>query len=394
MNDPSQSYATTTTTAPEYYTDYLSNLAQSGKAAGAATNLAAWDPTALQNKAFTNVNTNVGNYQPGLTQANKYLTTAAGVDITGAANPYLEAGSSSSADLVGGYMNPYTSSVVDQIRAANEQNIKQNLSPGITAGAVGSGQFGSQRGANALALGISNANLGALGEQSKALQSGYAQALAAAQAQRTAQLEAGKTAGNVANMQAQNLQNAGTQQMNFANQIQSQGLADVNALANLGAQQQTIAQNRQLAPLEVLQKQSAIMSGQQIPTTTTKTVTPSTLSTIAGLTSAGVGLNKAGVFDWLKGGLPTSSGGGDATPYTGYGNTGGAFNVSGQPGGSVNYRPQVIADGNGNYIDTATGYYVNRDGTSLMDQSGGQITPSTGGHYEYDEENNPVWVPE
>jgi hypothetical protein len=390
MADPTQSYAATATTTPDYYTNYLSNLATTGTAAGAATNLAAWDPNALQNKAFTDVNTNVGNYQPGLTQANTYLGKGAGVDITGAANPYLAAGSSSAADLVGGYMNPYTSNVVDQIRMANQQNIAQNLSPGITAGAVGSGQFGSQRGANALALGISNADIGALSEQAKALQSGYAQSLAAAQAQRTAQLQAGQTAGNVANMQAQNLQNAGTQQMNLANQTQSQGLADVNALANLGAQKQTIAQNRQLAPLEVLQKQSAIMSGQQIPTTTTSTVTPSTLSTIAGLTSVGAGLNKAGMLDWLKGALPTDAGTG------GYGNTGNNFNVSGQPGGSVNTTPpKVIADGNGGYVNTTTGFPVNVDGTSLMDQSGGQITPSTGGHYDYDyNTGNPIWIPD
>lgn len=369
MADATQSYAATATTTPDYYTDYLSNLATTGKAAGAATNLAAWDPNALQNRAFTDVNTNVGNYQPGLAQANTYLGKGAGVDITGAANPYLAAGSSSAADLVGDYMNPYTKNVVDQIRMANQQNIAQNLSPSITAGAVGSGQFGSQRGANALALGISNADIGALSEQARALQSGYAQSLAAAQAQRTAQLQAGQTAGNVANMQAQNLQNAGTQQMNLANQTQAQGLADVNALANLGAQKQTIAQNRQLAPLEVLQKQSAIMSGQQIPTTTTSTVTPSTLSTIAGLGTMGAGLDKAGFFNWIKGALPTSSGAGSDTG--GYGNTGGQYNTGGIPGGSSSpYDPGTAVDPSINPSDNTN-----------------QL-----GYWDYSDPENPVWV--
>ena len=181
MANLTQSSATTATTTPTFYTDYLSNLASQGTAAGNAamspTGSAAWDPNANQTAAFNNVSSNVGNYQPGLATAGNTLGTAAATDITGAtspyltagtttsglsaANPYLQSGSSSSADLVGNYMNPYTQSVVNQIGAANQQNIAQNLSPGITAGAVGGGQFGSQRGANALSMGISNANIGA-----------------------------------------------------------------------------------------------------------------------------------------------------------------------------------------------------------------------------------------
>ena len=206
-------------------------------------------------------------------------------------------------------MNPYTANVVDQIRLANQQNIQQNLSPGITAGAVGGGQFGSQRGANALALGISNANIGALGQQTAALQAGYSEALKAAQQQRLNQLNAGQTAGtlqnqanvnqvtagqtagNLAAQQGQLLRDVGTGQAALANQTQTQGLADVNALATLGGQQQAIAQNRQLAPLEILGKQASIMSGANLPTTVTSTMKGSPLSAIAGL-----GATAAGIF--------------------------------------------------------------------------------------------------
>lgn len=325
MADLTQSSQTTATTTPQYYTDYLSNLAQKGTAAGAAVPTAAWDPTALQNQAFTGVASNVGNYQPGLAQAGQTFQQAGATDITGAANPYLKAGTttsgltqanpyltagtSSAAPLVADYMNPYTTNVVDQIRLANQQNIAQNLSPGITAGAVGGGQFGSQRGANALALGISNANIGALGQQATALQSGYAQALAAAQAQRAAQIQAGNTAGtlqnqfntsqttagqvagNMATQQAQLGRDIGTAQAALANQQQTQGLTDVNALATLGGQQQTIAQNKALMPLDILGKQASIMSGAQLPTTVTTQATGSPLSAIAGLGTLGVALN-------------------------------------------------------------------------------------------------------
>ena len=338
MADLTQSSSTVSTAAPSYYTDYLSNLASKGTAAGAGVSPAAWDPNALQNQAFTGVASNVGNYQPGLTTAGQTFGQAGSTDVTGAANPflaagtttsgltqanpYLTSGTSSAAPLVADYMNPYTSNVVDQIRLANQQNIQQNLSPGITAGAVGGGQFGSQRGANALALGISNANIGALGKQAEALQAGYTQALTAAQKQRENQLQAGQTAGtlqnqfntnqvtagqvagNMAAQQGQLLRDVGTGQAALANQQQTQGLADVNALATLGGQQQTIAQNKALLPLDVLSKQAALMSGAQLPMTTTSTMTGSPLSAIAGLGALGVGLNTAptagGITPWQR----------------------------------------------------------------------------------------------
>lgn len=327
MADLTQSSQTTATTAPQYYTDYLTNLATKGTAAGAAVDPAAWNVQPLQTKAFENVATNVGNYKPGLEAAGASFGRAGATDISGAANPYLTAGTttsglsaaqpnlaagtSSAADLVGGYMNPYTQNVVDQIRLANQQNIQQNLSPGITAGAVGGGQFGSQRGANALSLGISNANLGALGQQSAALQSGYTEALRAAQQQRANQLTAAQTAGtlqnqanvnqvtagqiagNLATQQGQLARDVGTGQAALAGQTQAAGLADVNALATLGGQQQTIAQNRAMMPLDVLGKQASLMTGAQLPMSTTSTATGSPLSMIAGLGSLGVGLNTA-----------------------------------------------------------------------------------------------------
>jgi hypothetical protein len=335
MGDLTQSYQTVETKAPSWYTDTMSGLAQSGRTAtnalvDSATGLptaaatAAWSPNALQTKAFGDVSANVGNYLPGLNAAGDTFNRAGATDITGAANPYLKAGTttsgltaanpyltsatSSAADLVGNYMNPYVNDVVKNIQLANQQNIQQNLAPGLTAGAVGGGQFGSQRGANALSLGISNANIGALGQQATAMQQGYAQALAAAQAQRANQLKAGETAGtlqgqfntanttagqiagNMAGQQGQLLRDVGTGQAALANQRQTQGLADVNALATLGAQQQTIEQNRQLMPLDVLNKQASLLSNAQLPMTTNTTMTGSPLSAIAGLGSTAIGL--------------------------------------------------------------------------------------------------------
>jgi len=296
MDNPLQSSAVTTTTTPQVYTDYINNLAKQGTqyGMGGANPPMFADATTLQQNAFKDVSKNAGIYQPNLQQSSGLMNQAAGTDIMGAANPYLQAGTSSSADLVNNYMNPYTQNVVDKIRMANQQNIQQNLSPGITGGAVGSGQFGSQRGANALALGISNADIGALAQQAAAMQSGYSDALKAAQAQRAGQLQAGQMAGNAAQQQAANFRDIATQRMNLAQQQQTQSLADINAKATLGAQQQQIEQNKQLFPLDVLAKQAAVLSGAQIPTTSTSTMNASPLSAIAGLGTTVAGLMQGG----------------------------------------------------------------------------------------------------
>jgi len=378
MADLTQSSATTATTTPDYYTNYISDLAKQGTAA-APTYVGAQP---LQTQAFDTAKTNVGNYQSGLDAAGNLINKGAGVDITGAANPYLTAGTSSSADLVGGYMNPYTQNVVDQIRMANQQNIAQNLSPGITAGAVGSGQFGSQRGANALALGISNADIGALSQQAAALQSGYSDALKAAQAQRANQVNAGQIAGNMATAEAQKNRDLATSQMNLAKQQQEQGINDVNQLATMGGQQQQIKQNEQLFPLDVLNKKAGILSGAQIPVSTTSTMTGSPLSMIAGLGATTAGLFtphtsidpvtgkpvSSTAFDSLVGGLKTGFntikgiGSGTTTAYPDRGTGGGT-------GGGGAASDTVASDGSGGFIDTRTGLPVNADGTPFDDLS-------------------------
>jgi hypothetical protein len=384
MADIGQSSATTTTTTPEYYTNYIKDLATQGMAA--TPKYVGADP--LQTTGFELANTNVGNYKPDLDTAGNLINKGAAVDITGAANPYLTSGTSSSADLVGGYMSPYTQNVVDQIRIANQQNIAQNLSPGITAGAVGSGQFGSQRGANALALGISNANIGALAQQAAALQSGYSDALKAAQAQRANQVNAGQIAGNMATAEAQKNRDLATSSINLGSQRQTSGLTDVNQLLTTGAQKQQIEQNKELFPLDVLSKKSALLSGAQVPVSSTKTMDSSTLSKIATLGSLG-----AAAFAKDKNGGPSYAerfmdwvSKGQQGPAPTYGNTGNAPQTGGQPGGSLpGSTPSVIADGKGGFIDTATGLPVNEDGTPI-DQSEGE---TTGGGY-WDDEGN--WV--
>lgn len=244
------------TATPTFYTDYLNQLAKQG--AGAAQNAQFVGPTALQNQAFDLTKTNVGSYDPALTSATNLATQAGNYDAAAAA---------------GRYMNPYTQSVVDALGVEGRRNIEKYLAPAATSAAVGSGQFGSKRGAEVLGqafnTGLSNLNL----EQSRALQTGYSQALTAAQQEQQARL-------------------AGSQRFSdIANQRQALGLGDINAAATIGEQQRALEQNYQLFPMQQLTSQAALLRGQTIPTSTASSYTgpipgaynASPLSQIAGM---------------------------------------------------------------------------------------------------------------
>jgi hypothetical protein len=220
-----------------------------------------------------------------------------------AAQPYFNNANVDPSQLAQGYMSPYTQDVVNSIGTLGQRNIQQNLAPQATAGAVGTGQFGSQRGAQVLGQTIQNANTDILAQQNQALQAGYTQALAAAQKQQQLEAQLGQSAATASAQGQTNLVNAANVGSTLAGQKQALGLADVNALANLGGQQQTIAQNAQLFPLSVLSQQAKLLQGANIPTTTTATYQGSPLSAIASL-----GATTAGLFQ-----TPITGG---ATPFS------------------------------------------------------------------------------
>lgn len=255
------------TAAPSWYMDYLNNLAGTSTAAGNNAQFVGAQP--LQTQAFGQVASNVGNYQPNLQSANQLTMNAA----TAKAPQVAES-----------YMNPYISNVVESIGALGQQNIMNNVAPQTTAGIVGAGQFGSQRGANALANNLTQAGVGITAQQAQALKEGYQQSIT------NAQLDLQRQMGGGAQMGA------------LGGQTQQYGLADVNALSTMGGQQQQIGQNEQLFPLQLAAQQAAIMKGYTVPTSVTNTYTGpipgayqvSPLSQLASLGSGITGLFQTG----------------------------------------------------------------------------------------------------
>jgi len=315
-----QSSQNQATTAPGFYTDYLSGLATKGQAAAGQAQFAGAQP--LQTEAFCKVATNFGAQQPAFQTGQKYVGQAAGQDVTGAAAPFLQAGTTASplcaakplicgsanlnlADLASEYMNPYISTAVQSMSDIAQRNIRQNLSPAATAAAVGSGQFGSQRGAQVLGQVKSQAEQDLNNQIAQMLTSGFGQALCAAkskqgalaqaaqttsaaqQAQNQAELQAAQTAASAAAQEGSLLNTAGSTMGALGTGAGSQNLACINALATLGGQQQTIEQNRQNFPLTNLASLSTLLQGYSIPTSTKTTLCMSPLS---GVAAVGTGL--------------------------------------------------------------------------------------------------------
>ena len=322
-NELLQSSQTKSTTAPGYYTNYLSDIATRGKTAQEGAQYIGAQP--LQEKAFSAVCQNFGAGQGAITTGQGYVGQAAGQDITGAASPFLTAATTSSplcaarpmicqaanlniACLASQYMSPYLRTAMQSVSDIGQRNIRQNLSPMATAAAVGSGQFGSQRGAQVLGqvqaqaqqdinkqlADMANAGYGQALQAAQAKQTALGQAAgqisAAQQAQNTANLTAGQTAACAAAKEAGALTAAGSAAGALGKTGAEMNLACINAVSKLGEQQQTIKQNEENFPLTTLQSLASLLQGYSIPTSTTTQLEMSPLSAMGAIGAGGLGL--------------------------------------------------------------------------------------------------------
>ena len=298
-------------TAPEFYTNYLQDIANLGQNAVEQGGVAGFSP--LQQQAFK--------MAPD--------TAFSGAGSMGAGSQLLgEAGATTVPDVIADYMNPYTSSVVDEMGRLQNRNIQENVLPNLGAGAVHTGQFGSRRQQQITGNTLRDMQANLTGQQMGALQTGYSQAGTLAQNDLTRALQSGQAFGNL-----------GTQQ-------QGLGLGGLNALSNFGAQQQAQGQKLLDYPMAQTQSFAKLMQGYQIPTGEVKqTVGPvsgaysnSPLSQIAGLLS--------GLGSFLNTPAPTKANGGVINKADG-----GYMEPQNAPSGAAYH------DGRGNFYD-ATGTLV------------------------------------
>jgi len=311
---------TQNTTAPSWYTDYLQNTAQQGQSAAQNAQFVGIQP--MQQQSYDLANQNVGNYKPTLNSAtgalDKSINSASPLN---AAQPYMNMAANPTYNTYQNYMNPYVKDVVSQIGDLAQQNIMNNVAPQANAGIVGSGQFGSQRGAAALANTLGQYGQQTTAQQVGALNTGFNNAMTNAQNQANLFGQLGQTAGNLQSMGQQNLNNSAQIGGQLANTTQQLGLGDVNALNTLGTQQQQIKQAEQLFPLQMAQAQAGLMQGINVPTGVTSQYSgpipgayqSSPLSQIAGVGSLVGAISQTPFGSWAGNKIGNLFSGSDST---------------------------------------------------------------------------------
>lgn len=251
--------ATTTdaTSAPEFYTNYLQDIANLGTAGIQQGGVAGFSPLQAQ----------------ALSLAPEVAFAGSGTADTG--QQYLTAaGATPSSALVGQYMDPYMQNVVSEMSRLQQRGIQENVLPNLRAGAAGTGQFGSQRAAQVTGQTLRDLQADLLGKQYTALSEGYKNALSTAGSDLNRQALAGQSLGALGEVQ------------------QRIGREGLKTMFDLGTEEQKLGQKVLDQPMLNAQTFAKLMQGYAIPTTATKQVVGSTgyatspLAQITGLLAA------------------------------------------------------------------------------------------------------------
>ena len=287
----------TAAVAPQYLTDYLTQLAQQGQQALGTLDPKTGTYTAPTQTALTTAGTP---YVAPLTTLQKSAATNAPTDLYRYQDPMDKAydvgqeGTGVSAADISKFYNPYEAAVVGGMANSSMNLFQKNALPQLKASFAGTGGLGSTRYANAAGQSVTDMNTALLQEQNKARSAGYQSALDAALREMSGQTQSAQALGTLG---AQEQQAATT---------------GLKTQADIGAIEQ--AQNQALinAPTTMASNVAQILRGYTYPTVTTEkydgpasSYGPSILSQIGGLgtlvasgsNSTGSGwLDKAGTF--------------------------------------------------------------------------------------------------
>ena len=260
QGDPLPAITTTTqaqTTAPEFYTNYLQDIANLGQAGVQTGGVAGMSP--LQQQALAMAPT---------AAFSGMGTMATGADLA------TQAGTTAAPQMVGQYMNPYTQNVVNEMARLQNRQIQENLLPAMQGAAGAMGGFGSQRQFQATGNMLRDMQANLLGQQYGALSSGYQNAMQSAQTDLGRELQAGQILGGLGQQQ------------------QQAATTGLGTLSTLGGQEQALGQRMLDYPMTAAQNYAKLLQGYQIPTGETKQVTGSTgyatspLAQVTGLLAA------------------------------------------------------------------------------------------------------------
>lgn len=181
----------------------------------------------------------IGAAQPYLSQAGSTTAEALSERALAAANPYLQAAAGSAADRVSSYMSPYQQGVLDVIAKQGARNLTENILPGVSDAFIKAGQFGSSRMGELGARAMRDTQEAILNQQAQAAQQGYGQAMSAAQADLARQAQLAGTVGSISGADLSRILQGGSQYGQLgqtAGQLTSQQMQNIAALAQAQTQ--------------------------------------------------------------------------------------------------------------------------------------------------------------
>ena len=288
QGDPLPNITTTKevdTTGPDWYTTYLEGLAKPGTELLGKTGDEMVAPmSGLQTGVLDTAKAGgLGGYEAMLGSAGDTATLAA-AGIT--------------PEMIQGFMNPYTSGVVDEMGRLQQQNLQRSLIPSLKGAFAGTGGTGGKRMYDAMGQMGADTQANLLGAQTKALSSGYDSALKAAMDQAGLYRSASETQRGLA-----------TSELDLK-------LKELERMYNLGGEEQKLAQSEIMAPLAAATGAGNVFANVKVPSTVSETASapiPGAYSTSPLAQIAGLG----SLF---------ASGTGGTSAATGFGN---AFNALG-----------------------------------------------------------------
>jgi hypothetical protein len=268
-------------TAPEFYTNYLQDIANLGMAGITGGGIAGLSP--LQQQA--------------LAMAPEAAFSGMGTMGTGADLAAMS-GSTATPQIINQYMNPYTKSVVDEMARLQQQNIQRSILPALQSIGVGSGGYGSQRQLQVGGQTLTDLQRNLLGQQMGALQSGYTEAMKGAQADLTRELQAGQALGTLGQQQ------------------QQAATTGLGTLSTLGGAEQALAQKQLDYPMTAATQYAQLLRGLTVPTGETKQTVGSTAYSASPLAQISGLLASLGAFINPTSGISQSLAGQSVTPVT------------------------------------------------------------------------------
>lgn len=286
------------TTGPEWYTDYLEDIASAGTPYLSKTGaeLVA-DLSDTQKEAIAGARTGL-DVSDTMGAATGALTGLTDIDLY---NDYIK-----------NLMSGYEQDVIDEMARQQQQNLQRYMLPTLQGAFVGSGNLGSQRYAGALGQMGADVSANLYGQQAALRHKAFQDAMQAGIQQAGIERGAASDLGQLGSLESQAAER------------------EARTLMDLGGTEREVAQQRLLAPLATAGTVANLFANLKVPSTVSETAvgpipgaySTSPLSQIAGLgtlfasgsngqsAASGFGDFLSGIGSWIGRQFPDSSTGG------------------------------------------------------------------------------------